>query len=438
MTPEKFRTRRGVLVVRLKKKLGDGRTIVASNYTMRVVRAGRQYYFTLPSTKPEAAKMADDIDRYLDIPTHTVDEALKQFNPDKWAMRHPTARAATIGDVLDAHAKAEKSLGLEERTGSGYRGAMLIMFRQALAFRRKGKEPTDETVRAMSLDTLTPSLVSDFKLARVSKAGDNKAEVERKKRSANGVFRAVSSIFTEEARTHYAHLVLPADLDKTLASMAYKRTEKQRYRLPPAATIERVMTHAWMLRNGYTDESGKFVAPDRNAYLAWLLAAHAGLRKKEIGQAVREWVESGKTPRMWVRSTPDFVAKGKDEGFAEVEPWVVEEIITLAESPSLILSGNETERTGDVFRRLNAWLKERGLGASKGEKAVHGLRALCGSYWATTRGIFTAQKFLRHKTVDVTNDHYADVILDKTLHRYWKERPVWAVTDGDAVEVVTV
>lgn len=434
----KFRTRRGVLVFRLTKKIG-GAVHVADGYTMRIVRAGRQYYFPLPSTKSAAKAMADDIDKFLDVPSNSIEEAIQRFNKAKWERMNPETKAATIGDVLDAHEKAEKALGLGKRTAKGYRNGMLVLFRQALAHRRGAKKgPDDETVRAMTLDELTPRLVSDFKLGRVARAGENKSDIERKKRSANAVFRAVTSLFTDGAREHYTHLALPPTLNETLEGMSYRRVEKRKYRLPPIPVIERVMQDAWQLRNGYTSDDGKWVEPDRNAYLAWLLAAHAGLRKKEIGHAVLDWIEPTTPPRMWIRSTPEFIAKGKDEGFAEVEPWVIEEIDALKNSPSLILSGNLTERTEDVFARLNLWLKARGLAAVKGEKAVHGLRALCGSYWATTRGIFTAQRFLRHKTVDVTNDAYADVILDKNLHAFWKTRPAWAVKVAAGVEVVSV
>lgn len=431
--PVKFRTRRGVLVVRL--RTGDH---LAGSYTMRVKRNGRRYYFTLPSTKPEAAKLADEIDKFLDVPTNTIEQAIQRFNPAKWEKMNPETRAATVGDVLDAHERAEKALGLEKRTGKAYRAGLLLLFRQGLQHRRGGRVPSDDAIRAMSLDELTPRLVSDFKLARAATAGDNKSEIEKKKRSANSVFRSVTSLFTEAAREHYPHLTLPKDFGRVLEGMSYRRVEGKKYRLPPTPTIERVMLDAWQLRNGYIDENGRAVPPDRNAYLAWLLAAHAGLRKKEIAHAVIEWVEKTTPPRVWVRSTPDFIAKGKDEGFAEVETWVVEELELLAESPALLLTGNETERGEEVFARLNSWLKARGLAAGKGEKAVHGLRALCGSYWATTRGIFTAQKFLRHKTVDVTNDHYADVILDKNLHRLWKERPAWVPKIAEGVEVFSV
>ncbi|MDP1579282.1 MAG: hypothetical protein Q8M02_03325 [Candidatus Didemnitutus sp.] len=415
----------------------DGSMHVAARYTMRVVRNGRQHYFPLPSIRRNAERLADEISRFLDSPTMTVEEAIKRFNPSKWERANPATKSASVGDLIAAHQAAEKALALDGRTGASYRNSLLVLFRQGLGFRH-GKIPSVESVNRLGLDELTPRLVSDFKLGRVERAGTDKSDVETKKRSANAVFRSIRGLFTIDAREHYAHLELPEALDKTLEGMSYRRVEKKKYRLPPTAVIERVFGDAWQLRDGFIDGDGVAMAPDRNAYLAWLLAAHAGLRKKEVGHAVREWIERGTTPRLWVRSTPEFIAKGKDEGFAEIETWVLAEIDALAESPSTILTGTATERTEDVFARLNSWLKARGLAANKGEKAAHGLRALCGSYWATTKGIFTAQKFLRHKTVDVTNDHYADVILDKNLRRFWDTPPTWTTRVAPAVEIVNL
>lgn len=407
ITPSQFRTRRGVLVSR---RVKNGKE--SAHWTVRFVRNGRQYYFPLPADKREAATLADEIDRFLDSPVQTMEDALKRYNPKKWERANPVVRSATVGDVLDAHVLAEKAVGISARTALSYRAALLLLFREGLA-QRRGIEPTKEQIRALSMDELDARLASDFKIARLAVAGDNRMEVERRKRGVNFIQRSVRGLFSRQALPHYAHLTLPKGLDAGIAAIAFRSVEKKKYRLPPAAVIEKVMGEAGTLRES-----------DRNCYLLWLLAAHAGLRLNEAACAVREWVQHGTPPRIWVRATADFLAKGKDEGFAEVAPWVIEEIEALG-GPALIMSGTKTERYTDTAARLNTWLKARGLGTAKHGMAVHALRALFGSYIASTRGIFTAQRFLRHKTVDITNDHYADVVLDKTLLRFWAERPAW-------------
>ena len=421
-TVVQFRSTRGVRCFRLKKKLKDGRVLIASHFTMKVKRNGRVVYFALPSTQAAAGKEANKIDQYLEVRSHTLDDAIKLFDPDRYERLHPSARVARVKDLLAAHMAAEKALGLEELTAKGYRQALILTFRQALAHRRKSKEePTDDEVGEMSMAEFTHRLVSDFKVNRVGLAEGDKAEIEVKKRSVNGVARAVTSLFSAEAMKHYTHLTLPADLREVLDSMSYTKVSKTKYRLPAQRVIRGIYEGAWVLRNGDPD---KGIKPDLNAYLAFLLAGHAGLREGEIGVAVLDWLEDGERPRVWVKPTPEFVPKAKDEGWAEVHQWVIDEIRALVQSPSLILSGELFERTDMVFRRLNPWLTAKGLTV---KRRVHELRKLYGSYIANRQNLFKAQKFLRQASPQLTSDTYADINLDEELYELWEKRPAWAV-----------
>jgi integrase len=410
-----FETRRGVLVYRLTKRMPDGSLHIARNFTMRKKRNGRQYYFPLPSTQRDAENQANAIDAFLDVRSNTMDMAVQRFTPERWERLNPTAKVATVGDILDAHEAAQTALGLGGRTGTDYRGNLLILFRLGLG-RRRSTVPADEQIRAMSLSELTVRLANDFKVSRVELAGEDKQEQERKKRSANGVLRSVRALFSKDAREHYSHLHLPSDLEATLDRMAFRKVGKIKKRMPPGEVMRRLFNDAHELR-----------ATDRNAYIAFLLGAHAGFRKAEITGAVRDWIERGDRPRLWVRSTPEFLMKDKDERFVEVQQWVIDEIEALCESPALLLTGKKSERERSVFDRLNAWVKSKGLAEKKGEKGVHALRFLFGSYVTNKHGIYTAQKFLGHESPETTNTHYADIMLDKTLNALWENRPAWAV-----------
>ncbi len=412
----KFRTRRGVLCLRLTKKLPDGSLAVADNYTMRMMRHGRRVYFPLPSDRKEAGRVADEIDAFLDVRSNTFDMAIKKFTPDRWEKVNPSAKIATVGAVLEAHEKARTALGIEDRTARGYRDSLLLLFKQGLAARRDGREPADEAVRAMGLHELNGRLVADFKVARVNLAGEDKAAQESKKRSANGVLRGVRALFSEAAREHYNHLTLPTGLDEVLAHMKFRKVGKIKKRLPAVAVLRRVFGEAHELR-----------ATDRNAYLAFLLAAHAGFRKGEIGHAQRGWIEKESTPpRLWVKTTPEFKIKDGDERFVEVQPWVIEELEALSESPANLIGGGKHERREMTFKRLNLWLKSKGLAGEKGEKAVHALRFLFGSYLTNRFNLYTAQRFLGHDSPETTNTHYADIMLDASLFALWEVRPTWA------------
>ena len=417
-SPLTFVTKRGVTVFR-----GDNGKAPTSNYYVRYARNGRREYFSLPSTKADAAKIADEIDRFLDVRSNTLDMAIQKFDPAKWEKLHPAARSATVGDVIKAHETAEKAIGVENKTGKNYRSSLVILFRQALRHRR-GKVLPDEVIAGYSMDEFTMRLISDFKQCRVETAGENKEEQERKKRSSNGLLRSVRALFSTEARQHYGHLHLPAHLDAMLANMAYRKVEKLKFRLPANEVIARVYSSAWQLRDGYT-ENGVTHEPDRNAYLAFLLAGHAGLRKEEAAFSVRAWIEDTTPPRVWVKSTPEFKPKDKDARYAEVEQWVIDEILSVCNSPSYILGGNLSERTSFTFKRLLLWLKAKGLCAGNRERSVHELRKLYGSYIANTKGLYAAQKFLGHESADTTDRTYADIMIAEDVKDLWRKRPAW-------------
>jgi len=409
-----FTSRKGVHVFRQVVRRAPGEEpYITPRFQMRVQRGKRRVFFQLPTTVKKAGDAADDIAAFLDLRENTLDMAIAKFDPDRWAMMNPTAKVATIGDVLKAHEAAEKALALAKDTAADYRQSVVVVVRQALAHSRK-RAYTDEEVKAMPLSVLTHKVFADFRVARVALAGDDKGEAEKKKRSANRTITFVKSLFSQAARRHYTHLLLPATLDDALGAARFRKVGKIRKRMPEAEVLRRLFTEAGELRKA-----------DPNAYLAFLLAAHAGFRAKEIAGARPDWVQDGAVPRAWVRTTEDFIAKSYEERFAEIQPWVFAELVALTKDRTHMLKGTKEERTDLVFRRLNAWVKARGFAEAKGEKGVHGLRFLFGAYLANRRSLYTAQKFLGHESVTTTEDHYTDLILDTSLFELWETVPEW-------------
>ena len=409
-----FTSRRGVHVFRQVVRRAAGEApYITPRFQMRVQRGKRRVFFQLPTTVKEAGKEADDIATFLDLRSNTLDMALAKFDPERFAMMNPTAKVATVGDLLDAHVAAEKALSLNPDTAKDYRQSIVLVFRQAYAH-SKGRIFSDEAIRELPLTALTDKVFADFRVARLAQAGEDKAEAERKKRSANRTITFVKSLFSATARRHYTNLVLPAHLDDVLGGSRFRKVGKIKKRMPEADVLRRLFTEAGELRK-----------TDTNAYIAFLLAAHAGFRAKEIGGARPGWLQEGVVPRAWVRTTEDFIAKSYEERFAEIQPWVFAELATLTKDRTHMLTGTKEERTDLVFRRLNAWVKARGFAEAKGEKGVHGLRFLFGAYVANRRSLYTAQKFLGHESVTTTEDHYTDLILDTSLFELWEKAPEW-------------
>lgn len=415
-----FTSRRGVHVFRRSFKMPGGKPYVSPRFQMRVLRGGRREYFQLPSTVKEAGIEADKIDAFLDVRSNTLDDAIKLFDPERWALMNPVAKVATVGDVVKAHEAAEKALSLDARTARGYRGAIYIVFREALAA-SKGVLHQDSTIDTMPMSALTLGLISAFKVARVAQAGEDKAEQERKKRGANGTFRSLLGLFSKEAMRHYSHLTLPPDLLTILGAAKFRKVGKVKKRLPEVAVLRRLFAEVGELRD-----------KDQNAYLAFLLAAHCGLRLKELAWARPDWLQAGETPRMWVHTTEDFKSKSSAERFAEIQPWVFDELQALTKDRTYMLTGKKTVRYEKTAKALNAWVKSRDFAEAGGEKGVHGLRFLFGAYVANRRSLYTAQKFLGHESVTTTEDHYTDLILDESLFALWEKAPEWVKPDAPA------
>jgi integrase len=68
-----------------------------------------------------------------------------------------------------------------------------------------------------------------------------------------------------------------------------------------------------------------------------------------------------------------------------------------------VLTGHQTERTEDVFRRVSAWMRKLGW---KTEKTIHEFRAYVGSKVAMEFGIETASMFLTHADITTTLRFY--------------------------------
>src|SRR5688572_29583404 len=73
----KFRTRRGTLIYRLVDRR-DGKATYRDQFTYRVKVDGKQYYFTLGREKDDAASVADEIAAFLEVSSHTVEQAIEK------------------------------------------------------------------------------------------------------------------------------------------------------------------------------------------------------------------------------------------------------------------------------------------------------------------------------------------------------------------------
>jgi hypothetical protein len=80
-------SRRKVHVFRVPRKRKDGSLGYDSCFTMRACRSGRRAYFRLPSSVEAAKKEADRIAAFLELRSNSLDDAIRKFDPDRWAAK---------------------------------------------------------------------------------------------------------------------------------------------------------------------------------------------------------------------------------------------------------------------------------------------------------------------------------------------------------------
>lgn len=426
---------RGVLIYRQWKNKG-GTRIFSPDWTRRIVHAGRQYFFNLGPNLREAAKYADQIDAFLGVPGHTMAMALERFAPEK--RDRPQHSETNLGDVADAFRKARPALDISEKTAEGYLDRLFWIVRYVRAYRdgkkvvrMSGQWAADlSSERAIPVSFLTREVGSDFKAAVVLEAAGDSALEQVKKRSANSTLRNAKAVFSEAAREHLAGLDLPPTLDGFLATKPFRKVAK-RYHFPPVDVVRRIFADAPLLKAG-----------DKNAYVAFLLALWAGLRKGEIAAARRWWMldaaGSKLRHRIIVQAEGDFLPKGRQTGYTEICDWAKREIMDSCRSITYLIEGNETERNDAVFRRLATWLQARGLSGSDRIHPVHELRKMFGSWAASRFDLFTAKTWCRHSSIRVTEDYYADLVVQDEVLNLWDPARELAAAKSGTIRSVRV
>lgn len=165
-----------------------------------------------------------------------------------------------------------------------------------------------------------------------------------------------------------------------------------------------------------------FRQPHPDAYCALLLGLHCGLRAREIDFAKWEWIADDSQGLRIVIPEMDtadgFRPKSGRKRRVPLQREVYEALLKARTdaSPYIIGGGLGTEkalaglgyRSPDTFRKLNLWLRQRGVekGKVRGHP-LHTLRKEYGSYIASQFGLFAAQAVLGHQDPKITSTHYA-------------------------------
>lgn len=373
--------------------------------------------FPLGPDLAEAVKLADEIAAFLSVPSHSLADAKKKYNPRALARQ---SEFSTIGELFEYHTDRLRVLEIDARTGRRYQVCLLNILRQVEADRKgtalvkltaRGKDKDVEWNRWMAkpLTVLNAKLLEDYQRLMVASAGDDeKADEEAiitAKVTCDSNIRNARSIFSREAMLLYSgsDLSLP-DMKKFMGVTLFNA--KKYFELLPGRVIRQLFADSLELKQ-----------TDLNAYRAFLAATQCGLRRFEVAALQMDWFEVEDAPVLKLREQGTFVPKLGHGRTVVIAPWAYEEMKSVAASPTDYLDGTPTERTVDTFERLIDWLQKRGVTATK---PMHELRKLWFSHKVKTEGVIAAQQQGGHTDPKTTSDFYTDCLLPENLLPFWQ------------------
>jgi integrase len=373
------------------------------NWHVQIQYSGRRERFSLRTPiKNVAATRAREA--YQTLVVKGWDEALAPFKPQTDCH----GDGSTIGDFLDElKAKAD----LKPKTLEGYAIALRKIVADAFDvdggrdkydYRGGGHQRWLERVHAIKLGALTPDVVQQWKRAFLSRAGDDPIRSRAARISVNSFLRRAKSLFAPDAVKHLSRVRLPSPLP--FDKVSFEPRQSMRYR--STINVEKL-----------TREAHEELAPkDPAAFLAFLLALGAGLRRIEIDRlewSAFRWNENV----IRIEPTEHFDVKTEHSiGDVPVDAElmsIMRGYAAKARSNFVIESPNlpreratfENYRAQNVFERLSAWLRSKGVSA---QKPIHELRKESGSMVNRKHGLTAAKDFLRHADIAITAAHYID------------------------------
>jgi integrase len=359
--------------------------------------SGKRYYFPLSPVISESKSMADEIDAFSLL--NSIEDTVARFRPNGRRVFGENKPVPSIDEIAERFKSlAPSELGISKETIKSY----------IIAFKSLMQLGTGKTSSRLSLADLDDFVISEFKRKKLEGIEDED-RIKSVKRTINGKLRGARSMFSEDAMKIYADWNVERCSVLKSASM-YKRVKKS-YRLPPPDLVRRTFD----LLESYYDQNS-----DR--YIALALALHFGLRRNEILNSRRDWIEfPAKQPeekeerpaRIAVFTERKFLVKAGEDGYASGSPAIAKRILEQSSTFDYLLS---TKCKRGAFDNL---LKDlRSIGWDR-EKPLHECRKLYGSYFATTKNLYFAQKNLRHASAMTTNDFYTDLMDDSSILNLW-------------------
>jgi integrase len=291
---------------------------------------------------------------------------------------------ATIGDIIERYQSQAEDRPATVRNNSS---ALRLVVRTV-----HGGDPD-----AHSASVLAGDLIRQFERVRMVGATTEPARRRARASIRSYVVQARSLVAPRKMR-FYEDINLP-DLD----GFRKERVEMPK-RSKPRALDKGVIA-------AINAAAPALALSDPAVYVAFLMFSRLGLRNVEIRNARWSWIENGRIGIV-ERSEENFYPKGS-EGWVPIAPDVLKELMRFRElsyNDYIVPGVTATERKDAVDRRHSAWV---GHWIKDRSKTSYELRRYAGSLvYNATRDILKVRDFLRHASVETTQQWYAYLLED--------------------------
>jgi integrase len=387
---------------RIFKPVND-RGDASPHYSMRVAFKGRRMAFSLGTGNKDAgARKARDI--YGDLLTLGTDATLAKHRAQK--PEKPEA-IATVGEWIAAAKRvfdgSPATFGSYTRCLRSIGADILKVAKTKKRFARASAGAYRRQIDSASLAMFSAEALQAWRIRFVQRAGANPAKQRSARISCNSMLRQARALFSKKILKFMSGLNSPEPLPFTAVDFYPRESMRYQSKIDPAVLLQAA--------------SAELAVSDSEAFKALLLALGAGLRRGEIDRLLWRQVNFD-VGVIHIETTEAGGLKSEDSaGGVPIDPALVALLRGYrAKTKGLfVIEGGvngagprawgQRYRCDDVFVRLMAWLRGKGV---EGAKPLHTLRKEAGSIVATKAGIYAASRFLRHADIQVTSQHYAD------------------------------
>ena len=379
-----------------------GKLLEVNEWSVRIQHLGQRRSFALATTNAAvAAVKARDI--YLAIVAQGWDAAEAVFNPEMLVRSDDP----TVGEFL---AEVESKSDLKPRTLRRYSDLLRRLVADTFSLRggaesfskhSRTDQPWKARVDRVRLAALGADQLNAWRTGYIRKAGTSPVARQSAIRTVAVYLRCVRALFSRKWLSRLK-IRLPDPLPFAGVRLESPRPPRYQSTIDPAVLFR---------------EARQELAPtDAGAYLAFLLALGAGLRKAEIDGL--EWRHINFTKGAIILEPTEYRGLKSAESAAEVQidPLLAEELrkfkptgeaLFVIESPLRPRPGVDRQyyRAQPVFQRLYVWLRAKGI---KSRWPLHTLRKEFGSAINAHFGLYAAMTALRHSSIAITSSYYTD------------------------------